>query len=251
MKGNKIKDIIIIILGLVCVGLTVFIIYDKIGEKNNNTNDDAIVDDNISTNVNEEEKDVVITDISQYPKENSGDILLTGNLFGDLLTDEQRKQVNINTNFKNIQTTINNIQLTYNCTEFRENPDHCEKGYVQFPYMKLDFSNGLGCGVSRNVIYTDNYLLYNQMADCTGDGTIIVYDKYGNSLLTIDNVIDDYSDGNGGRIYIPFRYVNEKLYYISYVDYKTVSFNYVDLSNSAKIEIHNIEVFEDTGLALG
>ena len=256
MRVNKITNMIIVILIFICSCLIGFIIFDHNKDKNN-TNDDIIVNENntnddiIVNENNEKINDVVVTNISQYPKENSDDVLLFGELFNTLLNNEQKKLINSHSNFNNVKLRINNIDLTYSCTEFIDSLDFCEEGYVQFPYMKLNFSNSLGCGSSKNIIYTNDYLLLHHDNDCVNDGFIEIYDKYGNSLLTINNILGRYNNENNNFVDTTFKYVNGILYYVSYVDYKTISFNYVDLREFTKIQIHNIEVFESNSLGIG
>lgn len=275
MNKNRIKNIVIIILSLIIVFLLSFIICNKFIEKNQNdtSNDDmnnGIKDNTSNNDMNNEFKDDtsnndisidtnqnpnVITSIEQFPTENTDEILLYGEIFNDLLDEEQKKKVDVGKNFETVTFNINNIPITYSCTTYEENKhlpeiSRCAEINISFGNHNLVMFNSLGSGRSDVIIYTENYLIHRVIHGDTDLGNIYVYDKNHNLLTAIDNVHYYYHDSNNKTVFNSFRLVDNILYFITVVWNDGFVWNngfpyikylsYVDLNDST-YTVHNIE----------
>lgn len=218
--NNKNKNIIIIILIVIIVVLSGFIICDKVLNK---------------------AKDNDIIDNDKLPNKNVEEVLLNGDVFHDILNEEQQGTVDMSKNFKEVTYTINNVPVTYNCSSYEERePSRCIKATVKINNHILTIDNeSLGCGHNDEIIYTNNYFIYQRIGQCVGTGIIEIYDKNHNLLVSIDNVNDSYQDEQGKIIYDVFKLQNNKLYFASFdkgvynggVPQKTY-YSYIDLTDS-------------------
>lgn len=237
MKKNIFKNIIIVFLLILVVFLLTFIICNKFIEKGKDNNYNENNENNNNSNI--------IAGIEEFPTENSDDILLYGDLFYDLLNEEQREKVSKWKNFGTVTLNINNIPITYKCNfeEYQEYPENsrCVTVDINFDNHNLTSINGLGEGLSDEIIYTENYLIYRVYSGATEQGNIYVYDKKHNLLTTINNVSASYKDSNGKYVYDSFRLVDNVLYFISgSIIANEIYLSYVDLNDNT-YTVHNIE----------
>jgi len=192
---------------------------------------------------------IIIAGIEEFPTENSDDVLLYGDLFYDLLNEEQREKVNLRRDFGTVTLNINNIPINYSCSFDNKHVDgpKCIKVDIQFYNHTLAIDNSSVARHTNEIIYTEDYLIYRTIFGACDHGNIYVYDKNHNLLTTIDNVNGSYKDSNGNSVFDSFRLVGDILYFItadwSYPGGCTADItylSYVDLTNGT-YTVHNIE----------
>ena len=251
MKNGK--NILIVFLILIILGLGGFIVYDKVIKEEKNeekveTNNEEVIDT---------EKEL-ITDVSNFPKESDDSVRWGGYLSELLYKDDETTITDLNQNFQDLEfKTDNGIKYTITCGVYGEentemNIPKCNSIEFKFDGFNTTSTYDIDttCGVDSNIIITDKYII-EQKNGCGAGGTITVKDKKGDAKLRVENSVIYYGssfedettfDKNYG-----IRVVDNILYYLSYDNTETsngecdIEFNLLDLTDMKKKTIQEFK----------
>lgn len=244
MKENKTEIFIVIILGIIVAVLYGYIYYES---KLNKHNDTPTI--NTSTTTTTNIKNNIIDDIKKLPK-TSDESVITMNKY-DFLKDKNGEYlVNIYENFKETSfQTENGLKYSLSCLEYLEDyyenteakTNKCVNIEIDIPKYKKKFKfyNGsdIGCHVGKDLIFTDEYVIEQSEDECTGTGSISIYN---NGELIFNDKTATSEHSSDCRTIIK----DNIIYYVSYSgeDYSTseIYFKYYDLNNKKSEIIQNL-----------
>jgi len=186
-------------------------------------------------------KKLTLTDFFINDKINNNDIV--SGYFEDFLNNDEKDKMKDNKSYQNLKISIADLELVLNCEPASGvHSDNCYGREMLLNGNIVSSSSTLLGVVNTNpyLIITDNFLIIHQ----NDLYKIDFYDKKGNKLNNIDNVVYSYAREEHSNYYVekPMYIDDNKLYFLtyevedknnfSYHDYNKICSKYIDLSNN-------------------
>lgn len=211
---NKKMFYLVIVLSVLVVVLGGYIVYDKVMSTDNNS--DEINNDIGNNNIN----------------------YISGYLL-DMMNENDKNKLDENVNYQNVQISVDDLSFTFNCTGFGGAPgDYCYHTEILLNGNKVhEYDTVLGdINTNPYIITTEKYLMVQR----TDSYEIEIFDKTGNSLVLVNNVVYSYSKDSGvNYIKEPMYLDNNKLYFNTYEpkdlsdsSLDEITLKHIDLSTS-------------------
>jgi len=208
------KNLIIILLAIISVGSIGYIVYDKVSEKDVNESNENVEKDN---------KNI----ISGY--------------FEDFLNNDIKEEIEDDIPYQNLKMNIGDLEFVLNCKSAGDiHGDYCHNRDILLNGNIVSSASMLLGDINTNpyLIITDKFLIIQEIDYYN----IYFYDKNGNKLNIIDNVVYSYLDEDSNSYDRKPMYINDnKLYFLtyeiedknnfSYNNYNKICSKYIDLSS--------------------